>query len=166
MSELAPSGKRPFDFESYAQRVHEGPCFVCATVARHPDYEHHLLFEDPDTIAFLTRYPTLLGYCVVAPKRHVERLVEDLDVEEYLRLQRVVYRVAKAVSAAVPTERVYVLSLGSQQGNAHVHWHVAPLPPGVPYEEQQFRAVMAENGVLNPTPAEQETLAAAIRREL
>ena len=29
------------------------------------------------------------------------------------------------------------------RANAHVHWHVAPLPPGVPYEQQQFRAVMA-----------------------
>jgi diadenosine tetraphosphate (Ap4A) HIT family hydrolase len=166
VNDLAPSVKRAFDFESYAKRVHEGPCFVCAMVEGHPDYDHHVLYEDADTIAFLTRYPTLVGYCLVAPKRHVEGLVDDLDVEEYVRLQRVVYRVAKAVSAAVPTERVYVLSLGSQQGNAHVHWHVAPLPPGVPYVEQQFYAVMAENGVLNMTPAEQETVATAIRREL
>lgn len=93
-------------------------------------------------------------------------MVEDLDVEEYVRLQRVVHRVAKAVSAAVPTERVYVLSLGSQQGNAHVHWHVAPLPPGVPFEEQQFHAVMAENGVLDLTPGEQGAVATAIRRQL
>jgi diadenosine tetraphosphate (Ap4A) HIT family hydrolase len=30
------------------------------------------------------------------------------------------------------------LSLGSQQGNSHVHWHVVPLPPGVPFEDQQL----------------------------
>jgi hypothetical protein len=66
----------------------------------------------------------------------VEGLVEDLDIEEYLRLQRVVCRVATALRHVVPTEPVYVLSLGSQQGNAHVRWHVAPLPPGVPYEEE------------------------------
>lgn len=41
-----------------------------------------------------------------------------------------VYRVARAVEQVVPSERTYVLSLGSQQGNAHVHWHIAPLPPG------------------------------------
>ena len=42
------------------------------------------------------------------------------------------------------------MSLGSHQGNAHVHWHVAPLPPGVPYEEQQFAALMHEvNGYLD-----------------
>jgi histidine triad (HIT) family protein/ATP adenylyltransferase len=40
-------------------------------------------------------------------------------------------------------------SLGSKQGNSHLHWHVAPLPPGVPYAQQQFHALMAENGVLD-----------------
>jgi hypothetical protein len=25
-----------------------------------------------------------------------------------------------------------------------VHWHVAALPPGVPYDEQQVRALMVE----------------------
>ena len=58
-----------------------------------------------------------------------------------------------------PTERIYVLSLGSQQENAHVHWHVAALPPGVPYEDQQFRA----NGVLAITADDQAGLAEAIR---
>jgi ATP adenylyltransferase len=38
-----------------------------------------------------------------------------------------------------------VLSLGSQSGN----WHVAPLPPGVPYERQQFAAFSWERGVLD-----------------
>ena len=41
----------------------------------------------------------------------------------------------------VPTERLYLLSLGSQQGNRHVHWHVAPLPPDVPFEQQQLAAL-------------------------
>jgi diadenosine tetraphosphate (Ap4A) HIT family hydrolase len=166
VSESAPAGKLAFDFESYARRVHDGPCFVCAILAGDEGYEHPVLYEDSEAIAFLTRYPTLLGYCIVAPKRHVEALVQDLGVEEYLRLQRTVYRVAKAVSTAVPTERVYILSLGSQQGNAHVHWHVAPLPPGIPYEEQQYHALMAENGVIEVSPDEQEAVAADIRREL
>jgi hypothetical protein len=32
------------------------------------------------------------------------------------------------LAAVVPTERMYCLSLGSQECNAHVHWHIAPLP--------------------------------------
>lgn len=70
---------------------------------------------------------------------------------------------ASALKLTLPTERIYLLSLGSHQGNAHVHWHVAPLPPGVPYERQQFHAVMTENGVLEVPRGEQAALAARIR---
>jgi histidine triad (HIT) family protein/ATP adenylyltransferase len=166
MSEASPPVRLAFDFAAYARRVHDGPCFVCATVSGQPDYEHALIYEDQDTIAFLSRHPTLLGYSLVAPKRHVERLETDLTLDEYLDLQKVVYRVAKAVAGCVPTERVYVLSLGSQQGNAHLHWHVAPLPPGVPYGQQQFHALMAENGVLDVADADQRAIAASIRQRL
>ena len=161
-----PAAKRRFDFAAYAKRVQDGPCFVCAMLDNHPDYPAIRVYEDEHTIAFLRSQPTLYGYVIVAPKRHVEGVVEELDLDEYLRLQRVVHRVARAVTAAVPTERVYLLSLGSQQGNPHVHWHVAPLPPGVPYEQQQFHAVMAENGVLDVTPEQQEAVAAEIRRNI
>jgi len=55
------------------------------------------------------------------------------------------------------------LSLGSNQGNAHAHWHVAPLPPGVPYDRQQHRALMAEEaGYLVMPPGEPERLARRI----
>lgn len=80
--------------------------------------------------------------------------------------QLVVRRVARAVASTVPTERVYSLSLGSQQGNAHLHWHIAALPPGVPYEKQQFHALMQENGVLDSDDAQQAALAELIRSKL
>jgi len=161
-----PPAKVPFDVAQYARRSREGPCFVCAIQAGHPDYQHHGLYEDADTIAFLARYPTLLGHCLVAPRRHVESWLNDLDESQYLALQAVVRRVARAVAVTVPTERMYSLSLGSQQGNAHLHWHIAPLPPGVPYEQQQFHALMAENGVLDIDDQAQEDLAKAIRSQL
>jgi len=40
-------------------------------------------------------------------------LTGDYSAEEYLGLQRVVYRVAEAVRAEVDAERIYVYSLGS-----------------------------------------------------
>ncbi|MGW5669258.1 HIT family protein [Micromonospora sp. NPDC003776] len=155
--------KAPFDFAQYARRVHEGPCFVCAFVAGDPDYRHHLVYEDDHTIAFLARYPTLLGYCLVAPKRHLESWVHDMERPRFLRFQGIVHAVARAIAATVPTERMYSMSLGSRQGNAHLHWHLAPLPPGVPYDRQQFHAVMAENGVLRVDDEGQAALARAIR---
>ena len=54
----------------------------------------------------------------------------------------------EAIRQELPTERLYIMSLGSQSGNRHVHWHVAPLPPGVPYQEQQFAAFSWDRGIL------------------
>ena len=91
---------------------------------------------------------------------------DDLEDAEFLALQHVVHKVAKAVAAVVPTERMYCMSLGSKEGNAHVHWHIAPLPPGVPYDQQQYHALMAENGVLDVDDGAQAALAQSIRNHL
>lgn len=67
----------------------------------------------------------------------------------------------------VGAARVYILSLGSNEGNAHVHWHVVPLPPSTPYEDQQFAAVMLETaGALDMPEDEKAALAARIRRRV
>ena len=73
----------------------------------------------------------------------------------------VVYRVGEAIRQELPTERLYIMSLGSQSGNRHVHWHVAPLPPGVPYQEQQFAAFSLDRGAL---AVPDEDLASLARR--
>lgn len=156
----------PFDAEKYDRRAREGPCFVCSLLAGDPEYSHHDVYEDADIIAFLARWPTLLGHCLVAPKRHVESWVHDMCENEFAVFQRVVHRVARALAASVPTERMYSLSLGSQQGNAHLHWHLAPLPPGVPYDQQQLRALSADHGVLKIDDASQAALAQTIRSHL
>jgi len=156
------------DLNAYHERARTGSCFVCGIVARDPDFAgHHILYEDDDAIAFFNRWPTQRGYTLVAPKAHREQVTGDFPVEEYLALQRIVYRAAEAVREEVGAERVYVLSLGSNEGNAHVHWHVAPLPPGTPYEEQQFAAVMLETeGALNMPEDEKAALAARIGRRM
>jgi diadenosine tetraphosphate (Ap4A) HIT family hydrolase len=154
----------PFDVAAYERRVRAGGCFICAIVAGEPRMEHEeLLYDDGLHVAFLSRYPTVRGYALVAPRRHVEDVVRDLTSDQYLALQAVVYRIARAINEVVPTERTSVLSLGSMQGNSHVHWHIAPLPPGVPYQQQQFHALMADNGVIPQSVTEAAELGAAIR---
>ena len=156
------------DLDAYHGRARTGPCFVCGIVARDPGFAgHHIIYEDEDAIAFFNRWPTQRGYTLVAPKEHREQATGDFTVEEYLVLQRVVHRAAEAMREEVGAERVYILSLGSNQGNAHVHWHVVPLPPGTPYEEQQFAAVMLETaGALDIPEAEKAALAARIGRRM
>jgi len=114
-----------------------GPCFICALLGGEPGYDHHRVYEDEHTIAFPNRYPTLCGYCLVAPKRHIENWIHDLSEADFTGLQRVVHRVAKAIAATVPAERMYSLSLRSLEGISHPHWHIAPRPPGVQYGQQQ-----------------------------
>src|SRR5204862_6811011 len=89
-------------------------CFVCELVGGNPEYVHHVIYEDESAIAFLNRYPPLYGYVLVAPRDHREQVTGDFSEGEYLALQRVVHRVGEAIRRIVPTERLYVCSLGSQ----------------------------------------------------
>ncbi|HEY1560174.1 MAG TPA: DUF4922 domain-containing protein [Caulobacteraceae bacterium] len=151
--------RRSFDAAGYIESIQTRPCFICGLVAGDPAFAHHVVFEDDFAIAFLNKYPAMVGHVLVCPKAHVEQ-VTDLSPEDYLRLQAVVYEVSNALRRVLDVERVYVLSLGSQQGNRHVHWHVAPLPPGVPFEEQQFAALDVERaGYLAMDEAEMKRLA-------
>ncbi|WP_433143216.1 HIT family protein [Actinomadura nitritigenes] len=158
--------RQPMDHEAYEIRARSGPCFVCAFLEGDPDYAHETIYEDDETVAFLDRWPTLAGKVLVAPKAHVEHVVRDLDEPAYTRLMLTVRRVALAVESDIEPERTYLLSLGSQQGNAHLHWHIAGLPPGVPYRQQQFHALMTENGVLRMPPDETAALATRLRQAL
>jgi diadenosine tetraphosphate (Ap4A) HIT family hydrolase len=124
-----------------------------------------VVYEDDAAIAFLNRYPSLYGHTLVAPRRHLEQVTGDFAPDEYLGLQRVVHRVGEALRAVVPTERLYVLSLGSAQGNRHVHWHLAPLPPGVPFAEQQLAALHTDL-VVDLSDDELADLAARLREVL
>ena len=125
-----------------------------------------MLYRDDVCIAFLAKFPTLVGYTLVAPLEHRTDVVGAFTEDEYADLQRRVHRIGRALSQAVPTERLYILSLGSHQGNAHVHWHVAPLPPGVPYREQQYAALMHENGYLDLSDADLSSLAERITERI
>jgi hypothetical protein len=42
--------KVPFNVGQYDRRSREGPCFVCSILAGHPDYTHHCIYEDGDTM--------------------------------------------------------------------------------------------------------------------
>jgi diadenosine tetraphosphate (Ap4A) HIT family hydrolase len=162
------SQRLPFDMAAYERRTREGPCFICGLANGDPEFRGYnvMIYEDDDVLIFLNRYPTLRGYTLVCPRRHVEGAVSDFSETEYLDLQRWIYRVGQALHEVVPTERLYVLTLGSQQGNRHVHWHVAPLPPGVAYQDQQLAALSMSRGLLPIPPEEMAELGEHIRARL
>ena len=150
----------PFDAESYVERSRSGDCFVCRVAGGASPRREFVVHRDDHHIAFLPNFHVQLGYVLVAPIRPREGVVEDFALGDYLALQTLVRVVGRALTHTVPTERIYVASLGSRHGNAHVHWHVVALPPNVPYEQQQFYALMHETqGVLDLTEDERSRLA-------
>jgi len=157
-------------FERYhpdMQALHKGfrtnPCFVCGIVESLPDAPAHIVYEDDTYVAFLDAYPRQYGYTLVCPKEHREQVSADFSLPEYLSLQELVYHISEAVRAEVDAERMYIFTFGSNQGNSHVHWHVAPCPRGTPYDQQQGAAVGWQAGVLRIPEEEMAALAARLR---
>jgi histidine triad (HIT) family protein len=155
--------KQPMDLDTYFADAQLPGCFVCAFLAGDPDYRHETVFEDEDHVAFLDRWPTHPGKLLVVPRAHLEHVVRDLTGPAYVRMMLAVRHVALAAEDVLGSERTYVFSMGSQAGNSHLHWHIACLPAGVPYEQQQFEALRFENGVLMPTEAQTADLADRLR---
>lgn len=153
-----------FDAEAHLRETSgTRSCFICRLVES-MEHSREVVHRDGHHIVFLNRYPTLEGYVLVAPLEHREQVVGDFSLDEYLELQSLLYRVGRAMSAVVATERIYLLSLGSQQANRHVHWHVAALPPGTPLSDQQFAALMPEHrGYLDIPEVERDLFAAHLR---
>jgi diadenosine tetraphosphate (Ap4A) HIT family hydrolase len=156
------------DIEGYIEALQaqnrRGECFICELAA--DPRGRHVVFEDDLAICFLPQHLTMPGRVLLAPKQHRTEVVDDFDEGEYLELQRRVHRVGRALSTAFATERLYVFSFGARDGVAHVHWHVAALPPGVPFMQQQFHAVMIEHGHLELSDAEKDTIVERIRAAL
>jgi diadenosine tetraphosphate (Ap4A) HIT family hydrolase len=156
--------RRLFNADGYEDRVRNGPCFVCGIVRDTPPQPESVIYRDKAAIAFLSRPSAQLGHSLVAPIDHRTDVVDSFTSAAYLELQSLIYRVGRALTRTVPTERLYIMSMGSHQGNAHVHWHLVPLPPGVPYADQQFNAVMLDRaGYVEITAEDEAALCASLR---
>jgi histidine triad (HIT) family protein len=154
--------------DQYIKERKQSPCFICEIVEGNPRRNlHHILSEDDQVIVFLSSLPTHYGQTLVCPKRHVEQVTKDLNEEEYLHLQRIIFKMSQAIQHAVHPERLYIASFGSQQMNKHVHFHILPLPEGVPIREQQMASMMPEVvGKLKLSDNEWKELAENIRRSI
>jgi histidine triad (HIT) family protein len=149
------------DTDAYAAKLQAdnsaGRCFICELTDEATTPEHEIVvYRDGHCVVFFPSWQRLYSYCLLAPTRHATAVVSDFSEDDYLALQRRVYRLGRVLIEITPTERLCVLSFGSMQGAARVHGHVAPLPPGVPFREQQFAAVDKPEYLEIPGPKLQE----------
>lgn len=155
------------DVDAYIDRVQAenaaGECFICELADEQTARERETVaYRDEHCVVFFPPYPRLYGYCLLAPRRHATNVVSDFTENDYLALQLRVHRLGRVLAEITPTERLYVFSFGSMQGVAHVHWHLAPLPPGIPFREQQLAAV-GKREYLVIAEVEREDLAERVR---
>ncbi|WKZ58478.1 MAG: HIT family protein [Cyclobacteriaceae bacterium] len=84
----------------------------------------HIVAEDDRFIAFLDIMPLVMGHTLVVPKTEVDYIF-DLDDETLAGLHVFSKRVAAAIRAVVPCERIGVAVIGLEV--PHVHVHLVPM---------------------------------------
>ncbi len=86
-----------------------------------PSYK---IAEDDNFYAFLDINPNAVGHTLCVPKKEVDKIF-DLDEETYNGLMSFSRKVAMALEAAIPCERVGLSVIGLEV--PHVHVHLIPL---------------------------------------
>ncbi len=110
--------------------------------------------EDERYFAFLDINPNSKGHTLCVPKEEVDKIF-DLDEDTYMGLMAFSRRIARAIEAVVPCERVGLSVIGLEV--PHVHVHLIPLHTMANATFQYKEKV---------SPEEFEAIAADIRSKL
>ena len=103
-------------------------CVFCDVVDR--TAPAHLVFENPDTVAFLDRRPVFKGHVLLVPRRHVAVLA-DLPPELVAPLFAVAQRLSRAVVDGLGAQGSFVaVNNVVSQSVPHLHVHVVPRTKG------------------------------------
>ena len=102
-------------------------CAFCAVVS---GAEHHAIYRDDATVAFLDHAPVAHGHTLVVPTTHYETL-EDMPDAAFAPLFGVVKRVSRAFTMELGAEGSLTLAnTRISQSVPHVHIHVVPRRKG------------------------------------
>jgi len=80
----------------------------------------HKITEDDNFFAFLDINPNAKGHTLCIPKKEIDKIT-DLDEETYIGLMGFSRKVAMAIEAAIPCDRVGITVIGLEVPHAHVH---------------------------------------------
>lgn len=113
----------------------------------------HQIAETDEFLAFLDIRPRTAGHTLVIPKLEVDYIF-DLPEATYTDLWRFARRVAAAVEAVVPCERIGIAVIGLEV--PHTHIHLVPIRkvgdlnferPAVVMSEEEYAALAAKIAV-------------------
>ena len=107
--------------------------------------------ETADFLAFLDVNPRVRGHALVIPKREIDYLFE-VDDESLGAMMVFAKRVARAIQAVVPCQRIGVAVIGLEVPHAHIH--LIPV--------NQVADVNFERAPVSFTPSELASLASSI----
>ena len=103
-----------------------GVCKFCAIAAGDPAADAHVVYSDPDVVAFLDHRPVFKGHTLVIPRQHVVTLPELSD-DLLVPVFSVARRVATAMEAGFGADGAFVANNNRiSQSVAHFHIHVVP----------------------------------------
>ena len=88
----------------------------------------HIVYEDEETLAFLSTGPNAPGHTLVIPKKYSVN-VFDIDLASWEAVMRTVRHIAPAVRDAVGAKAVHINSNhGAEAGQVvfHLHMHIIP----------------------------------------
>ncbi|HVW71741.1 MAG TPA: HIT family protein [Candidatus Paceibacterota bacterium] len=91
-----------------------------------------VVYEDADTLAFLSIGPNTPGHTLVIPKAHM-RNIFDMNEGSMTAVMRTVQKISRALQAALGAEGVNVIFNNEPAGNQvifHAHAHVIPRKAG------------------------------------
>ena len=78
------------------------------------------VYEDDDTVAFLTIEPMTQGHTLVVPRAEIDQW-QELDGPVFANVMGVAQLIGKAVCRAFETERAGVIIAGLEVPHLHVH---------------------------------------------
>ena len=78
------------------------------------------VYEDDETVAFLTIQPMTQGHTLVVPREEIDQW-QDVDPAVFCRIQQVSQLIGKAVCRAFGAERAGLIIAGLEVPHLHVH---------------------------------------------
>ena len=100
-------------------KMNSDRCIFCR-IAAHKEPESWIVWEDEYHVAFLTPFPNVPGFTVLATKVHLDSNVFHLTHDRFAEMMQAAKKLAKIMELAMDTPRIALIAEGMGVDHAHV----------------------------------------------